>query len=185
MSEYKLKIKIGDHEFEADGPADAVKDQFQAFKELIAAIPVHKPETIKPETPEQSLPPTPDPAVTPIKRAVDSSVVLDRIFREKGRVISLTAPPASETDAVLLIAYGQRFYRDNENSTGSEILDGMEESGYRKPRIDRILKGLADEGEVIITGAHRGKRYRLTNKGHAHAEAIVRDTLARLPEAWG
>jgi hypothetical protein len=182
MGEYRLKIKIGDHEFEADGPSEAVKDQFQAFKELIATIPVHKPETIKPVTVEPTA--TPDPTELLAKRPVDSSVLLDRIFREKGRVISLTAPPASETDAVLLIAYGQRFYRENENATGSEILDGMEESGYRKPRIDRILVGLADEGEVIITGAHRGKRYRLTNKGHAHAETIVRDTLARLPDAW-
>ena len=96
-------------------------------------------------------------------------------------MISLTAPPVSESDAVLLILYGQRFYRENENATGSEILDGMGESGYRKPRIDRILKGLADEGDVIITGTHRGKRYRLTNKGHARADGIVRDTLARLP----
>jgi hypothetical protein len=176
MAEYKLKIKIGEHEFEADGPADAVRSQFEAFKELIATVPVHKPEITQAGTPEPSA--TPEP---PAQQSVQNSTVLDRIFRERGRVISLTAPPASEIEAVLLIVYGQRFYRENDNATGSEILDGMSESGYRKPRIDRILTGLADEGEVIITGAHRGKRYRLTNKGHAHAETIVRDTLARLP----
>jgi hypothetical protein len=179
MAEYRLKIKIGEHEFEADGPADAVRSQFEAFKELIAAVPIHKAET----TPEPVNPPpyqTPNP---PTLKRVDNSPLLDRIFREKGRVISLTVPPISETDAVLLVLYGQRFYRDNDNATGSEILDGMSESGYRKPRIDRILTGLADEGEVIITGAHRGKRYRLTNKGHSHAETIVRDTLAKLPDA--
>jgi hypothetical protein len=177
MAEYRLKIKLGNHEFEAEGPAEAVQSQFEAFKNLVAALPEHNAKTTQSTTLEPFIAPEPPH----VQQRVDSSVVLDRVFREKGRVVSLTAPPVSETDAVLLVLYGQRFYRENENTTGSEILDGMSESGYRKPRIDRILKGLADEGEVIITGAHRGKRYRLTNKGHAHAETIVRDTLAKLP----
>jgi hypothetical protein len=179
MAEYKLKIKLGNHEFEAEGPAEAVQRQFQDFKDLVVAVPDHSEKTTQSETPELK---NPDALIQPAAAPrIDSSVILDKIFRQKERVISLTAPPASETDAVLLVLYGQRFYRENENATGSEILDGMSESGYRKPRIDRILKGLADEGEVIITGAHRGKRYRLTNKGHAHAETIARDTLAKLP----
>ena len=32
----RLKIKIGDHEFEAEGPAETVQAQFRVFKELIA-----------------------------------------------------------------------------------------------------------------------------------------------------
>jgi hypothetical protein len=179
MADYRLKIKIGDHEFEANGPVEAVKEQFEAFKELVSGLPVHKPETTESAKADVSLGAQAD--LTASTSVTMSSKLLDRIFREKGRVISLTAAPVSETDAVLLILYGQGFYRNNENVTGSEILDGMGESGYRKPRIDRILKGLADEGDVIITGAHRGKRYRLTNKGNARAEKIARDTLANLP----
>ena len=30
MSDYRLKIKIGDHEFEAEGPAEVVQQQFAA-----------------------------------------------------------------------------------------------------------------------------------------------------------
>jgi hypothetical protein len=166
MAEYRLKIKIGDHEFEADGPAEAVTRQFEAFKELIATLPNRKSEnTIVTQNPSNQ---------TQIEN-------LDRIFREQGRVISLTAPPNSESDAILLVLYGQRHYRKNENPTGSEIVDGMEQSGYRMVRIDKILKSLADEGAVIITGTHRGKRYRLTNAGLKRAEAVVRDALAKLP----
>lgn len=176
MAEYRLKIKLGNHEFEADGPAEAVQSQFQAFKDLVATLPQHTGKNTQSPIPESITHPDP-----PALQRVDSSALLDKMFRQNSRVVSLTAPPESETDATLLILYGQRFYRENENATGSEILDGMSESGFRKPRIDRILRGLADEGEVIITGAHRGKRYRLTNKGHAHAETIVRDTLAKLP----
>ncbi|HEY6350709.1 MAG TPA: hypothetical protein VI636_15020 [Candidatus Angelobacter sp.] len=177
MAEYRLKVKIGDHEFEADGPADVVKSQFEAFKELIAVIPIHKPENT-------DVTPVAAPATNanPVANGNPSIPLnVDRIFRADNRIISLTAPPSSETDAVLLVLYGQRHYRNNENATGSEIIDGMVQSGYRTPRIDRILSSLADEGAVIVTGAHRGKRYRLTNQGHTRAENVVRETLARLP----
>jgi len=176
MSEYKLKIKIGEHEFEAEGPADAVNSQFEAFRELIASVPKNKNETTDAATANGGQ--------TLEQLANAASLPVERIFRAEGRVISLTAAPASETDAVLLVLYGQRHFRKNENATGSEILDGMEQSGYRTPRIDRILSGLADEGAVIISGAHRGKRYRLTNQGHARADAIVRETLAKLPQKF-
>lgn len=122
-------------------------------------------------------------APTLLPPTIPSAGVLnpDRTFRAEGRVISLTVPPSSETDAVLLILYGQKHYRNNENPTGSEIMDGMEQSGYRATRIDRILASLSREGAIIITGSHRGKRYRLTNQGFTKAEGIVRDALAKLP----
>ncbi len=174
MPDYRLKIKIGEHEFEAEGPTEAVQSQFQAFKELVASAPAHKPENK--ELPESDAN-KPENAVTvPL-----GSQVLGRIFRQDRRVISLTAPPTSENDAVLLVLYGQRFYRENDNATGSEIIDGMEQSGYRTPRIDRILGSLASEGSVIITGAHRGKKYRLTNQGNTRAEGLARSILANLP----
>jgi hypothetical protein len=33
-----LKIKIGPHEFEASGSAESVREQFTAFKEMVAAM---------------------------------------------------------------------------------------------------------------------------------------------------
>ena len=172
MTDYRLKVKVGGHEFDAEGSEEAVKSQFEAFKDLILNLPKNKLETTE----------SVEPAVQSSQNTASvTTTSLDRIFRAEGRVISLTAPPTSETDAVLLVLFGQRFYRNNENPTGSEIIDGLEQSGYRTPRIDRILRSLADEGAVIITGAHRGKRYRLTNQGHTRAEGVVKDTLARLP----
>jgi len=180
MTDYRLKIKVGDHEFDAAGSEDAVKSQFEAFKDLILSLPKNRTETTgSAKSFVESSTPTPPPT-SPVTR-IDNSIILDRIFRSERRVISLTAPPSSDTDAVLLVLYGQRFYRDNENPTGSEIIDGLVQSGYRTPRIDRILKSLADEGAVIITGSHRGKRYRLTNQGHTRAEGIAREILDKLP----
>ncbi|SRR6266550_1383606 len=173
MAEYRLKVKVGEHEFEADGPVETVKEQFEAFKDLIASLSKDKVETTTPTTSFDA------PTSQPVIPVATSS--MDRIFRAERRVISLTVPPTSETDAVLLILYGQRHYRNNENPTGGEIIDGMQQSGYRTPRISRILAALSGEGAVIITGAHRGKRYRLTNQGHTRAEGVVRDALAKLP----
>jgi len=170
MADYKLKIKVGEHEFEAEGPEEAVKSQFDAFRDLISGLP----STKKENSPTGTLPVSETPISPP-------TLNVDKIFRTEGRLISITAPPASETDAVLMILFGQRHYRNNDNATGSEIIDGMVQSGYRTPRIDRILSGLSDEGAVIITGAHRGKRYRLTNQGHTRAETIVKETLGKLP----
>lgn len=170
MSDYRLKVKIGDHEFEADGPVDAVKSQFETFKELIAANPVYKTENTSTEV-------SADKPIVPQSRIAN----IERIFRQDGRVISLTVPPESLTDAVLLILYGQKHFRNNENPTGGEIIDGMEQSGYHAIRISRVLAPLSAEGMVIITGAHRGKRYRLTNQGFAKAEDNVRKSLAKLP----
>jgi hypothetical protein len=171
MSDYKLKVKIGDHEFEADGPVEAVKSQFDVFKELIATLAPSKPNTTNSIAESEIIaPPT-----------AQSALDVDRIFQMNGRVVSLTVPPNSETDAVLLIMYGQRHFRKNENPTGSEILDGLAMSGYRATRIDRILTNLSTEGAVIITGAHRGKRYRLTNAGVTRTEGIVKDALRKLP----
>ena len=36
---YRLKIKVGPHEFDAEGPADAVREQFKDWKDLIAFAP--------------------------------------------------------------------------------------------------------------------------------------------------
>jgi hypothetical protein len=171
MADYRLKIKIGEHEFEAEGPVDAVKAQFDSFRELISSIPERKSENAPTmQSPEAVLQP-------PAKTTLD----VDRIFRAENRIISLTIRPESETDAVLLILYGQRHYRNNETPTGSEIMDGMDQSGYRMTRIDRILANLFADGTVNITGAHRGKRYRLTNQGVTRAEGVIREALAKLP----
>src|SRR6266481_7602524 len=127
MADYHLKIKIGDHEFEADGPVDAVKSQFDAFKELIAVLPSRKPETISLQEIE--------PPADVIASMTDPMSNLERIFRQHGRVVSLTAPPTSAIDAVLLTLYGQKKFRNNDSPTGGEILDGLEQSGYREVRI--------------------------------------------------
>jgi hypothetical protein len=39
MEGYKLRVKLGDHEFEAEGEEASVKLQFDQFKELLSQLP--------------------------------------------------------------------------------------------------------------------------------------------------
>src|ERR1700686_5390219 len=167
MDNYKLKIKIGQHEFEAEGPSEIVESQFRAFKELIAN-PAMQTNSTSATTPiqEQNSPTTAAPTF------------LDKIMKVEGRVISLTVRATSEEDAILLIMLGQKSYRGNDGVTGSEIMDGLQMSGVRVPRADRHMEKLAEDNQVIKIGSHRPARYRLTNQGFGKAMELAQVAAA-------
>jgi hypothetical protein len=169
MDNYKLKMKIGIHEFEAEGPADAVQAQFASFRELLAATPAQRSEpvmaTAAPAPASEALPHLP----------------LEKILKTEGRVVSLTAKCDTVDEALLLILLGQKEARNNQEVTGAEIMDGLKQSGYVLPRIDRIMDKLADEGSIIAVGINRGRRYRLTNIGLTKALGIAKEVIATVP----
>src|SRR5271157_108935 len=167
---YRLKIKIGEHEFEAEGAADVVQQQFAAFKDLISAVPTKAKEEHVPN--EKPVPAEGNGAI-PLPH-----LPLEKIMRVEGRRISLTAKCESVADAVLLILLGQRDFRSNEQVSGAEIMDGLKQSGYIVPRVDLMLDKLSTEGTVIVIGIHRARRYRLTNQGAKRALEIAKNVLA-------
>lgn len=168
MEAYKLKIKIGEHEFEAEGPADVVQSQFAAFKELVG--------TIRPQA-------KPIDTVAENKSTVENSASpsYDKIMRSDGRVVSLTVKAQSIQEAILALLLGQRHFRGNDSVTGAEILDGLEESGQPVNRVDLLFNKLSDDGLVITVGINRGRRYRLSNAGLAKAQEIAKSLMAMVP----
>ncbi len=160
MEPNKLRIKIGDHEFEAEGPAEVVQAQFAAFKELLATAPV----------PRTAAEPSGD-------QRANNPPPLDKIMKVEKRVVSLSVQAKSLEDAILLLLLGQKTFRNNDSVTGAEIVDGLTVSGQSKDGAGRLLKKIASEGNIIITGAHRGKRYRLTNQGVSKAQDLARDLI--------
>jgi hypothetical protein len=180
-SNYRLKIRIGQHEFEAEGPTDAVQQQFQAFKELIANLPSLNPSAEQAESTQRQEITKPERKAQPL----DGIFIvnnLPKIMQMDGRVISLTVPPDEVSDAVLLILYGQKELRQNDSVSGFEILEGIKNTGrFSVTRVDRILEGLATAGVVIVIGEHRAKRYRLTNAGFARAIEVADSLIAKVP----
>lgn len=172
MSLTRLKMKIGEHEFDAEGPVDVVAKQLADFKELIANLPAKTPEIVLHDI-------VPDPTASSFLPSAASEVM--KIFAVNGRIVSLTAKPASESDAALLLLLGQKQLRAIEASTGSEIKEGLEQSGYKPLRVDRMMDAFVAEGLVLINGKNRGKRYRLSNPGLAKAQGLADDLKRKLP----
>ena len=176
MDTTRIKIKIGEHEFEAEGPAETVQSQFEAFKELMRDV-ASKNQIKTHEQPQDSAQP---PAKPQFGMPYQSSQ-LDKIMHISGRVISLTALPSSTEDAALLIMLGHKDMRNNHSVTGQEIGDGLAQSGRPVPRVDRIMDKAIAEALVLKIGLKRATRYRLTNQGHAKAVNVAHELVSSLP----
>ncbi len=170
METTKIRMKIGTHEFEAEGPAETVKEQLEAFRSLLSTGEAIVKTIASPAQPESSA-----------KTGDPTHVSLERIMRVQGRIVSLTAIPASEGDAALLVLLGNKDMRNNEAVTGMEIGDGLAQSGRPVSRVDRVMEKLKEEAFVMKSGYRRGVKYRLSNSGHTKALAVARELIASLP----
>jgi hypothetical protein len=172
-SPYRLKIKVGGHEFEAEGDPEHVREQFQAFKELVASMPATTAQVAPPSAQlrdEYTSPRTDTPPAEPD---------VAKVMKLDGRIVSLTVRPKTAEEAVLLLMYGQRVIRQAEYVTGAEIVDGLNTTGgLSYGRSDRLMEKVARDGDVIVTGENRGKRYRLTNTGVNKARQLANELIA-------
>lgn len=169
----KLKIKFGDHEFEAEGPSELVQSQFELFRKLVESAP--PPVATPPLVGGAPMPPTQE--VAPITGKMAGELMLGRIMRHEGRVVSLTARGSGLEDEILLILLGQRNLRSNDSVSGAEIMDGLRLTGRTVNRIDYQIDKMTQAGDVITVGNGRARRYRMTNQGLAKAQELAMDLI--------
>jgi hypothetical protein len=180
---YRMRLKIGMHEFEAEGPVNVVQEQVKRFLELIASLPI---EQVIPALPEPRAPiPAdipPSPPAPPLNKTVSFPAIdlaLNKIMKVDERIVSLTVRPKNPDDAALLLLYGQKMLRENDSVTGAEVMGGITATGGLSiGRVDRLLEKLARDGDVIIVGEHRSKRYRLTNAGLNKVRQVAGELVA-------
>lgn len=170
---YKLRVKIGPHEFEAEGPKDVVISQFETWKELIAS-----PSAAQPTNPRFP------PAVTEVRTREGYAAPWD-IFNadEKHKLITLRVHPTGDTreaDAVLLTLYGYRQTWQQDEVPVTRIKESLEVSGLRPGRIDRAVAPYIRSGLLIKTGRGKGGKYRLTNTGFAKADEMARTLFEKI-----
>jgi len=165
MSESRLKIKFGEHEFEAEGSAESIERQLETFKRLVAPEPEPRPAAEIMKQPET------DKAAAPVE--------LERIMRIQGRTVSLSVSTKLE-DAVLLMILGQRQFRQNHIVSGGEVMRGLRESGFRVGRADTVLKRHAGQGSIIAIGRYRTRRYQFSQAGLERAEQIARQLISQI-----
>ena len=171
METHRIKMKIGVHEFEAEGPQELVTQQFEAFKELISSMPkgpsgpgvmsgLSQPDgsTINPATPLDA-----------------TQIVLDRVF-SKGNPLSLAALPSGDNAAansLLILLYGFLKINGEQTVTGTMLNKAARKSGVNIDRIDRVIAVYQPEF-VLAAGAKKGRKYSLNNRGIARAEEVIR-----------
>lgn len=180
METYKIRVKIGDHEFEAEGPADAVKEQFAAFKELVGAAPAPKgtPPPAKPSLPDSEDNDSREPGSSDRDR-------LKLLFSEEsdGRLITLRIPPQGErreADALLLIALGYRLLKGVDEVLVTVLKEASHRSGISIQRVDRVASRDVSDNLFIKTGSGKGGKYRLTNTGITRAKELMETALSNV-----
>lgn len=163
----RIHIKLGDYEFEAEGPTDVVNKQFEAFQDMVKHL--------------GSVPKVPDAPKTDqdneSEQLIDNTAY-SRIFHESGDLLSLTATPETDTsnaDALLLLIYGYYKLKNEPKITGVTLMKAARQSGVSINRVDRYMD---IKKEFILTGgAKRGKRYSLNNKGMQYVEEMIKEML--------
>jgi hypothetical protein len=181
MATQKLKLKVGPHEFEAEGDHEQVMAQLQIWQQLIAASPIAASSTIAAapqEGPGSGLAPKAD-------RELDRTD-LSKMFihSEATQEISLRyIPPASDTkerDAILMILLGYRALEDKPEILVTWLKAALEKSGLTADRIDRLANPLVNERLLLKRGRSKGGVYQLTNKGVIEATRLAKEMLEQV-----
>jgi hypothetical protein len=159
MSELRVRIKVGENEFEANGPHEIVQAEIAGFKKLIGYKEEPAPATNSPESEKADI---------------------EKITRINARVVSLKIAARSPVHAVLALLLGQQLLRNNTKVMGSEIMDGLRQSGYDLSRADYILRDHIASANIAAVGRRRGRRYKLTPRGIEKAQEVARVLAAAL-----
>lgn len=165
METHRIKMKIGVHEFEAEGPREIVTAQFDAFMSAVSSIP-----TVAPSPVNQLGTP-----ITPAAPEEVSRTILDRVFRQ-GETLSLAALPHGDNakaDALLALLYGYLKLSEQQTVTGTSLMKSAKVSGVTIERVDRTISAYQPDF-VLAAGAKKARRYSLNNRGLAKAEEVIR-----------
>lgn len=177
MENSKLKIKIGNHEFEAEGSQEHVQQQFERFCKLIEksieTLPLEKTITTeKPNTQQNT---------DEIKsNGFSKTLPLEKIIKfdkDKGLISLIVLPTSGETrdaDAVLLLLLGYNYYKNETEILVTVLNEALEQSGiYSKDRINKTISPYIEQHLILKSGSRKGSKCKLSNQGMRKAEEIA------------
>ena len=179
MEPYKLRVKIGTHEFEAEGPVKTVQEQFKSWKALIESLP-----SSNEGAPERVPGHIPSSHVSEIRTPEGPATSLDVFDHDdKRKLVTLRVHPTGENrdaDAALLILYGYKEIEARDEVPVTKLKDALEVSGLRPDRVDRTLTPHIRGGLILKAGRAKGGKYRLTNTGHSKARQMVNELFEKM-----
>jgi hypothetical protein len=172
-----IRVKYGATEFETTGTPENVQARYDAFLELVKAVPL--PPVVNTEI-------KPDPGHIQLTGAESvirtdgegtpqvPQEIMSRVFRVNNGVVSLLALPRGDNavrDACLMLLYGFAVLQNTPNVTGVTLMEACRQSGVSVDRLDRVMD--AQTEYVNSGGVRRGKRYSLNNPGQRRAAELV------------
>jgi hypothetical protein len=188
----KIRVKVRDNEFDAEGPTEAVQAQFEAWKALVATQPPTgiipsqfvAPDGGRSRAGEEDGGEAGDRAEVPLARFDRDHLM--RVFHADDRrsLVSLRVPVNTErrhADAAVLILFGFRELRGEDEVTTQRLMNALGISGFTADRLDRPLAPYVRDGLILQAGTRKGTRYRLTNTGVTKAEELLAPLMAQLP----
>ena len=156
---HKLRVKIGQSEFEAEGSAERVEEEFHVFLKAVATIGAEA-EVIK--------------GAGTLGGSSGESNILSRAFLEEEGVLSLQVLPNSKhrnADALLHILYGYFAIKGEGPVLSLTLLKAAKQSGIPLDRVDKTLK--YHRLRFTKAGQRKGAKYGLNNAGRAKAKDIL------------
>jgi hypothetical protein len=172
QSAYRLKVRVADSEFDAEGPEDTVKVQFDAFLAALSSL----------GKPSQNGKPSKNGSRDGSTEALGTDAdpvgeeTWNRFYKLEGETdVSLKVLPATQNqnaDALVLLLYGYLHLREVDTVNSADLLNMAKKSGLRIDRIDRNIP--AEHNRYISKGgSRRGTRYGLNNQGQAYAQGLL------------
>lgn len=166
---HRIKVKIGNAEFEAEGKPELVKKQYDEFMAAVANLPkAPAAESVAAPTAE------PEPRPNAAGNSKLSTAIIDRVFRQDDPLSLMDTPKTdnAEADALLVLVYGHTELRGKPDVTGAALVKSASKTGLN---IDRISRTVDARREFIrSSGVKKGTRYSLNNRGIAEAERLIK-----------
>jgi len=186
MDAYKLRVKIGAAEFEAEGAENTVKAQFEEFKALLASPGAQEKHTTGASMRADNRA-NHEPDTVTGERNTELPHGFERLFgvdEKNGRkAVTLRLLPQGEdreSVALLLLLWGfkRKFSEDRVRVT--LLKEVLERSGLTVSRVDRLADKAQRGGLVLKGGKAKGGTYALTNTGHARAEQEFKQLIEQM-----
>lgn len=175
METNRIKIKIGDAEFEAEGPTETVQAQFDSFMKVVAERATTAPVAQAPVSNQSTTLAANAATAAATTTGEPTPDVLSRVFRDTD-ALSLAALPHSgenpNADAMLALLYGYLRLRNENAVTGTSLMKSAKISGIPIDRVDRLMEAHQPD-YVLVAGVKKARRYQLNNRGIAQAAKII------------
>jgi hypothetical protein len=162
VDNFRFKIKVGEREFEAEGPREAVEARWAEARDWLLSVPTTKTHAVE---------------VTQDPPTRDENPIFE-VDRGRRTVRLRVLPPRGEvlqrlSNALLLLLYGYNDLLNRPTVPVTRMADDLRMSGFAGlKRLSRAFVRLEVEGLATRNGAGKGTNYRATNPGLTAARTL-------------